>query len=163
MVAISLKLISAVMSVVVFLSGTFPGLFGGKEYIYPGGDGLTIINKKVSDDFISDSVIIKDYESYESLGGFGVNYDAKYFEENALAIITLEYQTGDEIFVKSIYKNGAVYEIEYYYFDNNLTLLYSPEYMTFIIETTKDTRLVHAFDPHHQSQIKLYEFLGIID
>lgn len=163
MTAIFLKLISAVMSVVVFLSGTFPGLFGDREYIYPGGDGVTIIDKKISDDFINDSVIIKDYESYEALGDFGVNYDAKYFEENALAIITLEYQTGDEIFIKSIYKDGAVYEIEYYYFDNNLTLLYSPEYMTFIIETTKDTRQIHAFDPHHQSQFKLYELLGIIE
>ncbi len=163
MTAIFLKLISAVMSVVVFLSGTFPGLFGGKEYIDPNSDGITIIDKKISDDYVRDSVIIKDYESFEALGDIGVDYDAEYFEENALAIITLEYQTGDEIFIKSIYKEGAVYEIEYYYFDNNLTMLYSPEYLTFIIPTTKDTRQVHAFDPLHQSQIRLYEFLGIIE
>lgn len=161
--AIFLKLISAVMSVVVFLSGTFPGIFGDREYIYPGDGGIVIIDQKISDDFINDSVIIKDYESYEALGDIGVDYDAKYFEENALAIITLEYQTGDEIFIKSIYKDGAVYEIEYYYLDNNLTYIYSPEYMTFIIPTTKDTRQVHAFDPLRQSHIKLYEFLGIIE
>ncbi len=159
MTAIFLKLISAVMSVIVFLSGTFPALFGGREYVYPNGDEVTIIDKNIS----RDSIIIKDYESFEALGDIGVDYDAEYFEENALAIITLEYQTGDELFVKSIYKDGAVYEIEYYCFDYNLTMLYSPEYMTFIIETTKDTRLVHAFDPRHQSQIKLYEFLGIIE
>ncbi len=146
MTAIFFKLVSAVMSVVVFLSGTFPGLFGDREYIYPGGDGVTIIDKKISDDFIYDSIIIKDYESFEALGDIGVEYDAKYFEENALAIITLEYQTGDEVFIKSIYKDGAVYEIEYYYLDHNMTMIYSPEYMTFIIPTTKDTRLVHLKD-----------------
>lgn len=163
MTAIFLKLVSAVMSVVVFLSGTFPGLFGGKEYIDPNSDSITIIDKKISDDYVRDSIIIKDYESFEALGDIGVDYDAEYFEENALAIVTLEYQTGDEIFIKSIYKDGAVYEIEYYHFDKSLTTNYSPEYMTFIIETTKDTRLVHAYDPLRQSQFKLYEFLGIIE
>ncbi len=162
MTAVFLKLVSSVMTVVVFLSGTFPGLFGDREYIDPSGDNVTVIDKKISDELIHNSIIIKDYESFEALGEIGADYDANYFEENALAIITLEYQTGDEIFIKSIYKDGAVYEIEYYYFDNNLTLLYSPAYMTFIIETTKDTRLVHAYDPLHQSQIKLYELLGII-
>lgn len=163
MTAVFLKLVSSMMSVVVFLSGAFPGLFGDREYIYPNGNGILIIDKMISEDFINDSVIIKDYESFEALGDIGVDYDAEYFEEHALAIITLEYQTGDEVFIKSIYKDGAVYEIEYYYLDHNMTMIYSPEYLTFIIPTTKDTRQVHAFDPLHQSQIRLYEFLGIIE
>ena len=143
MTAIIFKLVSAVMSVVVFLSGAFPGLFGDKEYIYPGSDGVTIINKKISDNFIHDSAVIKDYESFEALGDIGVDYDAEYFEENALAIVTLEYQTGDEVYIKSIYKDGAGYEIEYYYLDHNITMIYSPEYMTFIIPAAKDTKFVH--------------------
>lgn len=158
MTAIFFKLVSAVMSVVVFLSGTFPGLFGDREYIYPGGEGVTITDKLVS----RDSVIIKDYESFEALGDIGVDYDAEYFEENALAIITLEYQNGDDFFIKSIYKNGAAYEIEYYEFNYIIAAIYNPIYVTVIIETTKDTTLIHAHNPLRQSQIKLYEFLGII-
>ncbi|MBR3781152.1 MAG: hypothetical protein IKK63_08135 [Clostridia bacterium] len=159
MTAIFFKLVSAVMSVVVFLSGTFPGLFGGREYIYPDGGGVTITDKLVS----RDSVIIKDYEAFEALGDIGVDYDAKYFEENALAIITLEYQNGDDFFIKSIYKEGTVYEIEYYEFNYILTAIYNPVYVTVIIETTKDTTLVHAYNPLRQSQLKLYEFLGILE
>lgn len=162
MTAIFFKLVSAVMSVVVFLSGTFPGLFGEKEYIYPGGEGVTIINEKISDDFIHDSVIIKDYESYTALGDIGVDYDAEYFEENALAIITLDYQNGNDFFIKSIYKDGTAYEIEYYEFDYIKAAIYNPVFVTVIIETTKDTTLIHPHDPLRQSQIKLYEFLGII-
>lgn len=157
MTAIFFKLVSAVMSVVVFLSGTFPGLFGEKEYIYPGGEGVTIINEKISDDFIHDSVIIKDYESYTALGDIGVDYDAEYFEENALAIVTLEYQNGDEVFIKSIYKDGAVYEIEYYYFSPIKAQLFTYyEHMTFIIETTKDTRLVHLENLSNPDFIRTY-------
>ncbi len=154
MTAIFLKLISAVMSVVVFLSGTFPGLFGGKEYIYPNGDGVTITDKWISNELLHDSIVIKDYEAYKALGDIGVDYNAEYFEENALAIITLDYQIGDEIYVKSIYKNGKVYEIEYYYLDHNLTMLCQPTYMTFIIEATNDTTLVHLKNLSSPSFIK---------
>ena len=162
MTAIFFKLVSAVMSVVVFLSGTFPGLFGDREYIYPDGEDVTIIDKMISEDFINDSVIIKDYESFEALGDIGVDYEAEYFEENALAIITLEYQNGDDFFIKSIYRDGTSYEIEYYEFNFIKAAIYNPVYVTVIIETTKDTKLVHAYNPLHQSQIKLYEILGII-
>ncbi len=163
MTTIFFKLVSAVMSVVVFLSGTFPGLFGDREYIYPNGEGVTIIDKVISEDFINDSAIIKDYESFEALGDIGVDYDAEYFEEHALAIITLDYQNGNDFFIKSIYKDGTAYEIEYYEFDYIKAAIYNPVFVTVIIETTKDTTLIHAHDPLRQSQIKLYEFLGIIE
>ena len=157
MTAIFFKLVSAVMSVVVFLSGTFPGLFGDREYIYPNGEGVTIIDKMISEDFINDSAIIKDYESFEALGDIGVDYDAEYFEENALAIITLECQNGDEVFIKSIYKDGAVYEIEYYYFSPIKAQLFTYyEHITFIIETTKDTRLVHLENLSNPDFIRTY-------
>lgn len=157
MTAIFFKLVSAVMSVVVFLSGTFPGLFGDREYIYPNGEGVTIIDKVISEDFINDSAIIKDYESFEALGDIGVDYDAEYFEENALAIITLECQNGDEVFIKSIYKDGAVYEIEYYYFSPIKAQLFTYyEHITFIIETTKDTRLVHLENLSNPDFIRTY-------
>ncbi|MBR3818859.1 MAG: hypothetical protein IKJ41_06875 [Clostridia bacterium] len=139
MTAIFFKLVSAVMSVVVFLSGTFPGLFGGREYIDPNGDTVSITDANV----VFGSLIIKDYEAFTKLEDIGVKYDEAFFEDNALAIATIEYQTGDEIFVKSIYKEGTGYEIEYYYLDHNLTMIYSPEYMTFVIETTKDTIFAH--------------------
>lgn len=139
MTAIFFKLVSAVMSVVVFLSGTFPALFGGREYIYPGGDTVSITDANV----VFGSLIIKDYEAFTELGDIGVEYDEAFFEDNALAIATIEYQTGDEIFVRSIYKEGTGYEIEYYYLDHNMTMIYSPEYMTFVIETTKDTTFAH--------------------
>lgn len=136
---IMLKIISAIMSVVVMLSGAFPFLFAGRKYINPNDDSVSVVEKSVVDG----SLIIKDYQSYKELGDIGVDYTEEYFENNALAISTIEYQTGDEIYIKSIYKKETIYTIEYYYLDKNMTMIYSPEYMTFIIETTKDTTIVN--------------------
>lgn len=136
---IVLKIISALMSVVVMLSNAFPALFAGREYIDLNGGSVSVVEKNV----VIGSLIIKDYQSYKELGDIGVDYTEEYFENNALAISTIEYQTGDEIYIKSIYKEGTVYTVEYYYFEKNITAAYSPEYMTFIIETTKDTTLVY--------------------
>ena len=136
---IVLKIISAVMSVIIMLSNAFPALFAGREYVDLNGGSVSVVEKNV----VIGSLIIKDYQSYKELGDIGVDYTEEYFENNALAISTIEYQTGDEIYIRSIYKEGTVYTVEYYYFEKNITTVYSPEYMTFIIETTKDTTLVY--------------------
>ncbi len=134
-----LKIVSAVMSFVVALSGAFPFLFAGRDYISPKDDSVRIIDKNIVDGFL----IIKDYQSYKELEDIGVDYNEEFFEEKVLAIATIEYQTGDEIYIKSIYKKETVYTIEYYHIDNNLTMTHSPEYMTFIIEANKDTTIVY--------------------
>lgn len=134
-----LKLMSAIMSVVIMLSGAFPFLFAGREYVNPNDDSVSVVEKSIVDG----SLIIKDYQSYIELGDIGVDYTEEYFKNNALAISTIEYQTGDEIYIKSIYKKETKYTIEYYYLDKNMTTIYSPEYMTFIIEASKDTTIVY--------------------
>lgn len=132
------RLISAVMSVVVFLSGAFPALFGGKEYINPDGDTVTVVDAAVA----NDTLIIKDHEAFKALGDVGVVYDEAFFNDNALAIITVEYQNGDEFYLKSICKNGTKIEVDYMVVDKNLTYLYSPAYKTIIVETGRDITAV---------------------
>lgn len=132
------RLISAVMSVVVFLSGAFPALFSGKEYINPNGDKVTVIDSAVA----NDTLIIKDHEAFKALGDVGVVYDEAFFNENALAVITVEYQNGDEFYLKSICKNVTKIEVEYMVVDKNLTYIYSPVYKTIIVETGKDITAV---------------------
>lgn len=132
------KLLSAIMSIVVFLSGAFPALFGGKEYIDPNGSQVTIVDANAA----YDTAIINDYEAFIALGNIGVAYDEEFFNNNSLAILTVEYQDGDEFLIKSVCKNGTKIEIDYIIIDKNLTYIYAPIYKTIIVETSKDIKIV---------------------
>lgn len=136
------KMISLIMPVVVLLSGAFPSLFGGKEYINPDSDAVQIVAKEVT----KDGAIIKDYESFAALGDLGLAYSKEFFENNSLAVITAEYQDGDELYLKSIYKDGTEIKIEYIVIESNLTALYCPAYVTWVVEVEKDVESVQAIE-----------------
>lgn len=139
---ILVKMISLIMPVIVLLSGAIPSLFGGKEYINPDSDAVMVVTKEVT----KEGAIIEDYESFAALGDLGLTYSEEFFENNSLAVITAEYQEGDEFYLKSIYKDGTEIKIEYIVIDNDLTALYCPAYATWVIEVEKDVDGVQVFE-----------------
>lgn len=140
MQVILIKIISLIMPAVVFLSGMFPFLFDGKEYINPEGDRVTVIEHEVS----KDGVIVNDCETLKSFGDIGLNYEEDFFENNSLAIVTVEYQQGDEFYIKSIYKEGSSLKVEYIIVDKSMAAIYMPAYETIIIETDKTIENIGA-------------------
>lgn len=138
MQAILVKMVSLIMPAVVFLSGMFPFLFGGREYINPEGDKVTVVAHEVS----KDGVIIKDYESFKSLGDIGINYQEEFFENKSLAIVTAQYQQGDEFYIKSIYKEGSSLKVEYIIVDKSMAAIYMPAYETIVVETDKNVEII---------------------
>lgn len=141
MQVIIIKMVSLLMPAIVFISRMFPALFNGKEYINPEGDGVTVIEQNVS----KDGIIINDSESFKSLGDIGINYEEDFFDNNSLAIVTAEYQEGDEFYVKSIYTEDSAIKVEYVVITKGLAAaMYSPAYKTFIIETDKSVKNISA-------------------
>ena len=154
MTAIIMKILSAMMSIVVFLSGAFPALFGGKEYIDPNGDKVTVVEDV---DIGDDALVIKDYESYKALGDIGVSYDEEFFKTNNLAVFTKEYHVEDNFYLVSVsIRDGKYMDAKYYIDDNSLAAWYSPVYKTVFIETTKDIISLRPVNSEHISFIKLY-------
>ena len=117
MTAIIMKILSAFMSIVVFLSGAFPALFRDKEYIDPYGDEVYI------GEFHSfnEPEIFNDYETLRKVRGntchvYGLPeiYETEYFEENSLVIFSVERQHEDyRIWIKSVAEVGDTLEVEY--------------------------------------------------
>ncbi|MBQ2974769.1 MAG: hypothetical protein IJE19_10470 [Clostridia bacterium] len=140
MQVILIKVIFLIMPAVVFLSGMFPFLFDGKEYINPEGDRVTVIEHEVS----KDGVIVNDCETLKSFGDIGLNYEKDFFENNSLAVVTVEYQQGDEFYIKSIYKEGSSLKVEYIIVDKSIAAIYMPAYETIIIETDKTVENIGA-------------------
>lgn len=155
MTAIIMKILSAMMSIVVFISGAFPALFNGKEYIDPNGDDVTIVDGV---DIGDDALVIKDYESYKALGDIGVSYDEKFFETKSLAVFTKEYHSEDEFYLVSVsVKDGKYVDAKYYIEDKSLAMLYSAAFKTVIIETSKDIISIRPSKAEKINFIKLYK------
>ena len=76
------------MSLIVLLSNAFPALFGGKIFVDPNGDAVTIVENV---DIGYENIVISDYEAFKALGDVGVSYDEKFFETNNLAVFSVEY------------------------------------------------------------------------
>lgn len=119
MAAVLLKFVSALMSVIVFLSGAFPALFGGKQYINPYGDDVLI-----GDDSpfyisgIDSPVVISDYETakYYAEKCFLEADDINeiFFENyNMVYIPVIIPNLANEVYVNSIAENSNVLEVEY--------------------------------------------------
>lgn len=156
MTAVLLKVLSGVMSVIVMLSGAFPALFGGKVYIDPNGDKVTVVDGV---DIGDDALVIKDYESFRALGDLGVTYDEKFFETNSLAVFTKEHHCEYEFSLVSVSIRDGKYVDAKYYIDNRgfVAAWYSPTFKTVIIETSKDVISVRPSSIEQINFIKLYK------
>lgn len=150
-----MKLISFFMSVIVFLSGTFPALFDGKVYIDPNGDKVTIIENV---DIGDDALVIKDYESYKALGDLGVTYDEEFFETSNLAIFSQEHHSADDFYLVSVsIRDGKYMDVKYYIKNNIKVAMYIPAIKTIVIETSKELISIRPSSLEQISFIKLYE------
>lgn len=117
MTGLLLKFVSAFMSVIVFLSGTFPALFDGKQYINPYGDEVHICEFY----YFPQPKVISDYETFSNLGSGGCivylppeDYDSEFFETKSLACFSIEKDHEDfRVFIKSIKENGDTLDVEY--------------------------------------------------
>lgn len=147
MTAIIMKFLSAFMSIVVFLSGAFPALFGGKVFIDPDGDRVTIVDDV---DIGDENLIISDFESFKALGVTGLSYDEEFFKENSLAASTFKLTKGDELYITSITVDGRNAEMKYLVdpYDGLAAQiqLYMPDIKTVFIEVDKDVVLLKTTD-----------------
>lgn len=155
MTAIIMKVLSAFMSIVVFLSGAFPALFGGKKYIDPYGDKVTVVDDV---DIGGEALVIKDYESFKALGDIGVSYDEKFFETNNLALFTKEYHSKDDFYLISVsIRDNKYMDAKYYIDDKSLATWYFPVYKTVIIEASKDLISLRPSRTEEINFVKLYK------
>lgn len=149
MTAIIVKTLSAVMSVVVFLSGMFPALFGGKVYIDPYGEETHIGQFH----YHHQPKIYDNRETLMKLGnGPGCivysmpeKYEEEYFENNSLVIFSVERQHKDyRIWIKSIAEVGDTLEVEYSVITDGTMhdTLYHSYTSEVIIETSKNIKNV---------------------
>lgn len=148
MTAILVKILSMLMSVVVFLSGTFPALFDGKQYINPYGDEVYI------GEFYWHPTpkIYNDYETLSKAGGIGCivyglpeRYDSEYFENNSLVIFSVEESHDDyRVWIKSVAENGDTLEVEYSVISDYRihAAIYQRYISEVIIETSKNIKNV---------------------
>lgn len=148
MTAVITKILSAMMSVVVLLSGAFPALFGGKVYIDPYGDEVYI------GDFhgFNEPRVFNDYETLSKVGAGGClvyglpeEYKSDFFENNSLVIFSVDMSHKDyRIWVKSVVENGDTLEVEYTVITDRRmhALLYQRYSSEIIIETSKNIKNV---------------------
>lgn len=105
------KIFAGIMSVVITLSGMFPALFGGKEFIDPNSDKVSIVSSFVYND-VDKAEVITDYEKFNSLLGVKENgeFNKSFFEEFNLVVIPVAIpNSACEVFVESvIVKNDKV-------------------------------------------------------
>lgn len=116
MAAILLKVFSAVMSVIVTLSGMFPVAFGNKVYIDPAENSAVIDGGLISSDSVKTPTVITDFETAKSVFSDEAleNYDEKFFEEHNLVLFSVTLNdTSYRAFVKSIAEKGDKVEIKY--------------------------------------------------
>lgn len=148
MTAIIMKIISAVMSVVVLISGAFPGLFGGKTYINPYGDEVHICSFY----YFPEPKVISDYQTFSTLhyGGclvYGApeEYDSEFFETKSLVCFSVqEPQENFRVWVKSVSEKGDTLEVEYCVIreEGMYAMLYRTFECEIIIEVSKNIKNV---------------------
>lgn len=140
MAAILIKVSYVFMSLIVLLSSAFPALFGGKTYIDPNGDSVTIVENV---DIGDEDLVITDYETFKALGDVGVTYDEAFFETNNLAVFSVEYDERYTFYLTSVWVDGKNIESRFYVDPPKgvITMLYMPTHRTVFIETTKDVTI----------------------
>ena len=141
--ALLIKASSIFMSLIVLLSNAFPALFGGKIFVDPNGDAVTIVEKV---DIGDENIVISDYEAFKALGDVGVSYDEKFFETNNLAVFSVEYDERYTFYVTSICIDGKNMEARFYIDPPKgvITMNYMPTHKTVFIETTKDVTMLRS-------------------
>lgn len=143
MAALLIKASSIFMSLIVLLSNAFPALFGGKIFVDPNGDAVTIVENV---DIGYENIVISDYEAFKALGDVGVSYDEKFFETNNLAVFSVEYDERYTFYVTSICIDGKNMEARFYIDPPKgvITMNYMPTHKTVFIETTKDVTMLRS-------------------
>ena len=149
MAAVLLKFVSALMSVIVFLSGAYPALFGGKQYINPYSDDVHVCEFY----WFSSPRIISDYETFKNLGSGGCivydapeDYDSEFFKTKSLACFSIEKDHDDfRVFIKSIKENGDTLDVEYCVISDNSihALIYSVYTCEILIEVSKNIKNIN--------------------
>lgn len=153
MAAVLLKFVSALMSVIVFLSSTFPALFGGKQYINPYSDDVHVCEFY----YFPSPRIISDYETFTNLDSGGCivymppeDYESEFFENKSLACISLTKEDNDfRVFIKSIKENGDTLDVEYCLINENSTIhapfsLYKCEILIEVSKNIKNINLISS-------------------
>lgn len=143
MAALLIKASSIFMSLIVLLSNAFPALFGGKIFVDPNGDAVTIVENV---DIGYENIVISDYEAFKALGDVGVSYDEKFFETNNLAVFSVEYDERYTFYLTSICIDGKNMEARFYIDPPKgvITMNYMPTHKTVFIETTKDVTMLRS-------------------
>ncbi|MBQ7837692.1 MAG: hypothetical protein IJ395_03620 [Clostridia bacterium] len=143
MAALLIKASSIFMSLIVLLSNAFPALFGGKIFVDPNGDAVTIVENV---DIGDENIVISDYEAFKALGDVGVSYDEKFFETNNLAVFSVEYDERYTFYLTSICIDGKNMEARFYIDPPKgvITMNYMPTHKTVFIETTKDVTMLRS-------------------
>ena len=106
------KIFAGLMSVVVTISGMFPVLFGGKEFIDPSQGDVNAF-RGLSFSGIAEATVIGDYEAF--VEHFSVEEDEEdfksFFEESNLVVIPVSIPNSVcEVFVESVaVKNDKVF------------------------------------------------------
>ena len=143
MASLLIKASSIFMSLIVLLSNAFPALFGGKIFVDPNGDAVTIVENV---DIGYENIVISDYEAFKALGDVGVSYDEKFFETNNLAVFSVEYDERYTFYLTSICIDGKNMEARFYIDPPKgvITMNYMPTHKTVFIETTKDVTMLRS-------------------
>ncbi|MBR2868281.1 MAG: hypothetical protein IKB88_04330 [Clostridia bacterium] len=98
------KIFAGLMSVIVTISGMFPVLFGGKEFIDPNGDEVRVVSS-IAYNNIDEAAVITDFETFNKLFGVEENgeLNKKFFEESNLAVIPVTLTNSVcEVFVETV-------------------------------------------------------------
>lgn len=149
MAAILIKISSTFMSLIVFISGVFPGLFGGKQYISPYSDDVHVCEFY----YFPQPKVISDYETFENIGSGGCivylppeDYDSEFFKTKSLACISVKRDHEDfRVFIKSIKENGDTLDVEYCVIrDNSIKeSIYNVYTCEILIEVSKNIKNIN--------------------
>ena len=142
------KVFAGLMSVVVMISGMFPALFGGKEYVDPSGENVSV-GCKIYFSGIDGATVITDCET--ALTHFGEEengkYDEDFFEKSNLVVIPVTLTNlACKVFVESVaVKNDKVF-VNYSVVRDTCfgATVMSSEII--LIEVDKDVEKVKAFE-----------------
>lgn len=116
MAAILLKAFSAVMSVIVTLSGMFPLAFGNKVYIDPVENTVVLGESFLTEKHFDEPTVITDLETAKKLFNEDEcgELNGKFFEKyNMICVPVTLPSTSYKVFVSSIAEKGDTAEIKY--------------------------------------------------
>ncbi len=155
MTTLLIKVSSVFMSIIVFLSNAFPAVFGGKTYVDPNGDSVTIVENV---DIGDENLVISDYESFKALGDVGISYGEDFFKTNNLAVFSVEYDERYSFYVTSICIDGKNMETRFYVDPPKgfIALIYTPAHKTVFIETSKDVTMLRSIEADSFNFFKYY-------